>query len=115
MMPLTMQRPVGSSSTSSPKSEKKNYTLLKAESRVWYNTLRKDKTRQQRQQAEKTMRKLLLSISKITALEVPLSPILLCGAVASSNVSTYYHNLMVLTVACAIISFVTFLAAQVMD
>ena len=61
------------------------------------------------------MKRLLLTISKFTAMEIPLAPILLCFAVASSDVATFYHNLVVLTVGCAIVSFVTFVAAQVVD
>lgn len=61
------------------------------------------------------MRRFLLAISKYTALEIPLAPLLLCGAVASSDVGVYFHNLVVITITCAITSFVTFLAAQVID
>lgn len=61
------------------------------------------------------MRRFLLTVSMYTALEIPMSPVLLCGAVVSSNVSIYFHNLVVLTVACAITSFVTFFVAQVFD
>lgn len=61
------------------------------------------------------MSKFFLTVSKITLLEVALTPILLCGAVASSNVATYYHNLMVLTAVCGVTSFISFLVAQIVD
>lgn len=61
------------------------------------------------------MRKFLLTVSRVAFLEVALSPVLLCGAIAASDMGRYYHNLVVLTVVCAITFVVSYVASQVID
>ena len=61
------------------------------------------------------MRRFLLSVFRWMLLLVSLFPIFLCFGIFANDVSSFFHNLVVLTVAEAVVGFVAFMVAHVMD
>ena len=61
------------------------------------------------------MKKFLLTIAAMAFIEVTISPIILCFAIASSDMGGFFHNLIVCTLICGVTGVVSYVAALTMD
>ena len=61
------------------------------------------------------MRTILLTIAAMAFIEVSISPIILCFAIASSDIGMFFHNLVVCTIVCGVTGFVSYVAAMMID
>lgn len=61
------------------------------------------------------MKKILLTIAAMAFIEVSTSPIILCFAIASSDMGRFFHDLVVCTLVCGVTGFVSYVAAMTID
>ena len=61
------------------------------------------------------MRTILLTIAAMAFIEVSISPIILCFAIASSDIGMFFHNLVVCTLVCGVTGFVSYVVTMMID